>query len=206
MPIYAYRCASCGHSRDVLQKMSDPVLTTCPACGADQFQKQVTAAGFQLKGSGWYATDFKGGNAPRRRGRRAGAPPARGAGRATPAAAPRPRPTAAHQRLGVVLRRRTAAAAAPATDDPPPHARHHGRVRARREPFLRKYLFAGLLVWLPLAITVGVLMWAIGLMDGLFHGVLVGSSTCCPTRRRELHRAAGRACRAWASCCWCCCC
>ncbi len=64
MPIYAYRCASCGHSRDVLQKMSDPVLTTCPVCGAEQFQKQVTAAGFQLKGSGWYATDFKGGSAP----------------------------------------------------------------------------------------------------------------------------------------------
>ena len=63
MPIYAYRCASCGHSRDVLQKISDPVLTICPACGTEQFQKQVTAAGFQLKGSGWYATDFKGGNA-----------------------------------------------------------------------------------------------------------------------------------------------
>ncbi|MFL6679710.1 MAG: FmdB family zinc ribbon protein, partial [Burkholderiaceae bacterium] len=60
MPIYAYRCASCGHSRDVLQKISDPVLTTCPACGVDQFQKQVTAAGFQLKGSGWYVTDFRG--------------------------------------------------------------------------------------------------------------------------------------------------
>ena len=64
MPIYAYRCASCGHSRDVLQKISDPQLTTCPACGAEQFQKQVTAAGFQLKGSGWYATDFKGGSTP----------------------------------------------------------------------------------------------------------------------------------------------
>ena len=63
MPIYAYRCASCGHSRDVLQKISDPQLTTCPACGIEQFQKQITAAGFQLKGSGWYATDFKGGNA-----------------------------------------------------------------------------------------------------------------------------------------------
>lgn len=63
MPIYAYRCASCGHSRDVLQKISDPQLTTCPACGVEQFQKQITAAGFQLKGSGWYATDFKGGNA-----------------------------------------------------------------------------------------------------------------------------------------------
>ena len=84
MPIYAYRCASCGHSRDVLQKMSDPVLTTCPVCGAEQFQKQVTAAGFQLKGSGWYATDFKGGSAPAA----AVAPAASGdaAGAATPAA------------------------------------------------------------------------------------------------------------------------
>ena len=61
MPIYAYRCSSCGHARDVLQKMSDPVLTVCPACGASTFVKQVTAAGFQLKGSGWYVTDFKGG-------------------------------------------------------------------------------------------------------------------------------------------------
>lgn len=63
MPIYAYRCAECGHAKDVLQKMSDPVLTTCPVCNAEAFQKQVTAAGFQLKGSGWYATDFKGGAA-----------------------------------------------------------------------------------------------------------------------------------------------
>jgi putative FmdB family regulatory protein len=62
MPIYAYRCESCGHAKDVLQKMSDPVLTTCPSCGADSFKKQITAAGFQLKGSGWYATDFKGGS------------------------------------------------------------------------------------------------------------------------------------------------
>ncbi len=60
MPIYAYRCEACGHARDVLQKMSDAPLTTCPACGAEQFAKQVTAAGFQLKGSGWYATDFRG--------------------------------------------------------------------------------------------------------------------------------------------------
>ena len=63
MPIYAYRCSTCGHAKDVLQKMSDPVLTDCPACGAASFVKQVTAAGFQLKGSGWYVTDFKGGNA-----------------------------------------------------------------------------------------------------------------------------------------------
>ena len=61
MPIYAYRCAACGHAKDVLQKVSDPLLTVCPACGADSFQKQVTAAGFQLKGSGWYVTDFRDG-------------------------------------------------------------------------------------------------------------------------------------------------
>ena len=63
MPIYAYRCGECGHAKDVLQKLSDPLLTTCPACGAEAFSKQLTAAGFQLKGSGWYATDFKGGGA-----------------------------------------------------------------------------------------------------------------------------------------------
>jgi putative FmdB family regulatory protein len=62
MPIYAYRCSACGHAKDVLQKLSDAPLTTCPACSAESFSKQVTAAGFQLKGSGWYATDFKGGS------------------------------------------------------------------------------------------------------------------------------------------------
>ena len=62
MPIYAYRCESCGHAMDVLRKVSDPALTTCPACGAEALRKQVTAAGFQLKGSGWYVTDFRGGS------------------------------------------------------------------------------------------------------------------------------------------------
>lgn len=62
MPIYAYKCGSCGHAKDVLQKISDAPLTVCPACGAEAFSKQVTAAGFQLKGSGWYVTDFRGGN------------------------------------------------------------------------------------------------------------------------------------------------
>ena len=62
MPIYAYRCTACGHAQDVLQKMSDPLLTVCPACGASTYAKQLTAAGFQLKGSGWYVTDFRGGN------------------------------------------------------------------------------------------------------------------------------------------------
>jgi putative FmdB family regulatory protein len=62
MPIYAYKCESCGHAKDVLQKVSDEPLTTCPACGASSFRKQITAAGFQLKGSGWYVTDFRGGS------------------------------------------------------------------------------------------------------------------------------------------------
>ena len=61
MPIYAYKCESCGHTKDVLQKMSDAPLTDCPQCGAATFKKQLTAAGFQLKGSGWYVTDFRGG-------------------------------------------------------------------------------------------------------------------------------------------------
>lgn len=63
MPIYAYKCDACGHAKDVLQKMSDAPLTECPVCGAPKFSKQLTAPGFQLKGTGWYATDFKGGSA-----------------------------------------------------------------------------------------------------------------------------------------------
>ncbi|AIY39868.1 Type I antifreeze protein [Collimonas arenae] len=61
MPIYAYRCEACGFAKDVLQKMSDDPLTVCPSCSAAAFKKQVTAAGFQLKGTGWYVTDFRGG-------------------------------------------------------------------------------------------------------------------------------------------------
>jgi putative FmdB family regulatory protein len=64
MPIYAYRCEQCGFAKDVLQKISDPVLTDCLSCGKPAFKKQLTAAGFQLKGTGWYATDFRGGAAP----------------------------------------------------------------------------------------------------------------------------------------------
>jgi putative FmdB family regulatory protein len=59
MPIYAYRCQACGHELDALQKISDAPLTDCPACGAPELKKQLTAAAFRLKGSGWYETDFK---------------------------------------------------------------------------------------------------------------------------------------------------
>ncbi|MBC7456319.1 MAG: zinc ribbon domain-containing protein [Massilia sp.] len=83
MPIYAYRCAECGFAKDVLQKMSDPVLTVCLSCAKPSFKKQLTAAGFQLKGTGWYATDFRGGATP------AAAKPGVAEG-AAPAATPAP--------------------------------------------------------------------------------------------------------------------
>ena len=86
MPIYAYRCDECGFAKDVLQKMSDPVLTVCLSCGKPSFKKQLTAAGFQLKGTGWYATDFRGGAAPSTAN--AGGPAEGGAPAATPAPAP----------------------------------------------------------------------------------------------------------------------
>ena len=115
MPIYAYKCESCGHSKDVLQKMSDAPLVDCPLCGAATFKKQLTAAGFQLKGSGWYVTDFRDGkggsdkakdgekskesgsseksDAPASNGSDAAATPAK-ADAATTAATPAPAPAA----------------------------------------------------------------------------------------------------------------
>jgi putative FmdB family regulatory protein len=114
MPIYAYRCTTCGHAQDVLRKISDPPLTVCPSCGADTFVKQVTAAGFQLKGSGWYVTDFRGDKKAAKSGDDAAAPAADGkpadggsapangkeatkgeAAKSEPAAAPAPAPAAA---------------------------------------------------------------------------------------------------------------
>lgn len=83
MPIYAYRCEACGFAKDMLQKMSDAPLSQCPECGKDAFRKQVTAAGFQLKGSGWYVTDFRGGSG----GTSAPATATGEAGAAAPAAA-----------------------------------------------------------------------------------------------------------------------
>jgi putative FmdB family regulatory protein len=64
MPIYAFQCQACGHSFEVMQKMSEPAPTVCVSCGKPELRKQLSAAGFQLKGSGWYVTDFKGGAKP----------------------------------------------------------------------------------------------------------------------------------------------
>ncbi|WON74795.1 zinc ribbon domain-containing protein [Nitrosospira sp. Is2] len=65
MPIYEYRCGSCGFEKEYLQKVNDAPITACPACGSDAYAKLISAAGFQLKGSGWYATDFKNGGKPK---------------------------------------------------------------------------------------------------------------------------------------------
>ncbi|MDQ3185366.1 MAG: zinc ribbon domain-containing protein [Pseudomonadota bacterium] len=65
MPIYEYRCGSCGFEKEYLQKVNDAPVAACPACGSSVFTKLISAAGFQLKGSGWYATDFKNGAKPK---------------------------------------------------------------------------------------------------------------------------------------------
>ncbi|MBU0784747.1 MAG: zinc ribbon domain-containing protein [Gammaproteobacteria bacterium] len=95
MPIYAYRCEACGFEKDVLQKLSDAPLTNCPACGQASFAKQVTAAGFQLKGSGWYVTDFRGGSSGSGSSGTASAEAAAGSnsGTAAPAAPVAPAPS-----------------------------------------------------------------------------------------------------------------
>jgi len=104
MPIYAYKCSACGFAKDALQKMSDPPLTVCPACGASAFEKQVTAAGFQLKGSGWYVTDFRDGGGKKSEpatapassgdGAAAGKPSEAASASPSPAPAPAPAPAA----------------------------------------------------------------------------------------------------------------
>ena len=86
MPIYEYRCDSCGFQKEHLQKMSEPRLTTCPECGKQSYGKLLSAAGFHLKGNGWYATDFKGGGKPAAKPE--SAPPCKGGtGACTPCAA-----------------------------------------------------------------------------------------------------------------------
>ncbi|MDZ7939153.1 MAG: FmdB family zinc ribbon protein [Rhodoferax sp.] len=105
MPIYAYKCESCGFAKDVLQKMSDTPLQDCPQCGQSAFKKQVTAAGFQLKGAGWYVTDFKGGG---------GAPAA-----AAPASSADSKPAATADGVPTAAAKPAEAAAAPSAPTTP---------------------------------------------------------------------------------------
>ena len=124
MPIYAYKCESCGHRQDVLQKISDPLLTVCTACGAAAFVKQVTAAGFQLKGSGWYVTDFrdngsnKGGAAAEKDAEKGSDKPADKAADAGADKAAAPAPVAGESSAGAAA----SPAAAPAAPPPAPAA------------------------------------------------------------------------------------
>jgi hypothetical protein len=159
------------------------VLTECPACKAATFAKQVTAAGFQLKGSGWYVTDFRDGNKP---------PPAKGEATGKPADETR----RLHQPRVAQPRRPQARRIACFCPDSPssspgrgaqrlPRHRRRPRVADARENAapVKKYLVAGLLVWLPLAITIWVLSWLLGAMDGMFASMLSATQACCPNRR-----------------------
>ena len=162
MPIYEYRCSACGHELEALQKFSDAPLVTCPACGKDALVKLVSAAGFQLKGSGWYETDFRGSGAkpavtPRHR--QGGDRPIR-RGQAE-----------VRQGHGVYARhvddRRQARGAGHARC----RVRRHtdgGRLSTARATILaamRRYLIAGLLVWVPLGITIWVLHFLVTTLD-----------------------------------------
>ena len=127
MPIYAYKCESCGHTKDVLQKMSDAPLTDCPQCGATAtFKKQLTAAGFQLKGSGWYVTDFRGGD-------KAGAPAAAAAEPGAPEAAAKSGESAAAP-APAASANASAASAAPSSPSPSPAPASSGASSSSSSP------------------------------------------------------------------------
>ena len=203
MPIYAYRCTTCGHAQDVLQKISDPLLSVCPACGAATFVKQVTAAGFQLKGSGWYVTDFRGDKksakpaegdaapAADRQGRPTAAPPTANGKDAAKGDAAQERAAPPRRRLRPPLRPR------PRRRRPPRQGRHADAPAARRSRSTRqrvkKYLIAGLLVWLPLAVTIWVLQAVLGMLNGVFVWLLAGSQVVLPAGSHAFieHAAAG---------------
>ena len=122
MPIYAYKCSACGHAKDALQKISDDPLTICPACGAAAFSKQVTAAGFQLKGAGWYVTDFRAGgdgaNSGVCKAAEAAKPSADAPAATTPAASPAPAAAAAPASAPAAAPSATKSVASPAVSTP----------------------------------------------------------------------------------------
>lgn len=116
MPIYAYKCSACGFTKDALQKLSAAPLTTCPSCNQETFSKQVTAAGFQLKGNGWYVTDFREGNkAPKTDAPIVEVPKADAAGEALAAPAVAPTPAASAPPPAVAPAPPITPAAAPST-------------------------------------------------------------------------------------------
>jgi putative FmdB family regulatory protein len=96
MPIYEYRCEDCGHQQEFMQKVSEPPLAACPQCGRTNFRKLLSAAGFQLKGTGWYATDFRGGGkAPQKKAQPGGEATGESKSDAQPEAKPGAKPSTA---------------------------------------------------------------------------------------------------------------
>ena len=184
MPIYAYRCASCGHAKDVLQKMSDPPLTRVPGVRRSAFIKQVTAAGFQLKGSGWYVTDFRGGDKKPDAGDADGeaadgepTPTAAQAGRQADGRATQRR---CRKQPARRAERRPPRRPAPAPAAAPP-CRQAARLTTRRCTRCAKYLLAGLLVWCRWPSRSGCCSAVLGLLDGVFAWLLAGRRPCCPS-------------------------
>ena len=145
MPIYEYRCTACQHKLETLQKFSDAPLVTCPACGKEALTKLVSAAGFQLKGSGWYQTDFRGGGGAKK-------------------------PETAEKATGGSEKARRGDRR-PGQDRDVDRARLNRRPRRPRRrrrppaPDVKRYLVAGLLVWVPLGITIWVLHFLVTTLD-----------------------------------------
>ncbi len=156
MPIYEYRCSACGFQKEYLQKVSDAPPVTCPECGKESLAKMVTAAGFQLKGSGWYATDFKGSVKTAKAGETAGAD-SKSDAKADSASGPK------------------SDAKPDAKTEAKPDAKSEAKPDSQGERFasspigdmkaVRKYLLAGILVWIPLGITIWVLKLLVDLLD-----------------------------------------
>ena len=165
MPIYEYRCSACGHELESLQKFSDAPLVTCPACGKDALTKLVSAAGFQLKGSGWYATDFKGSGGkpaaktrqPDAKARSAGEVRQRGAGKGGGEGRTAPQARRGQARDAGCTRRRAGGTAG--------GRRLSILTRATTLAAMKRYLIAGLLVWVPLGITIWVLHFLVTTLD-----------------------------------------
>ena len=201
MPIYAYRCAACGHAKDVLQKISDPLLT--PARPAAPQPSQAGHRG-RLPAQGLGLVRHRLQAAARRAEpqRPRTAPPSRGQAPPSPPARPTP-----PGRTRLRSRRPHAARGSPAAAASRPRAATLSRARAHPKPAVKKYLIAGLLVWLPLAITIWVLTWLLGVLDGVFGWLLsrhAGGAAQRPRAPLESLRhvpgpGRGRAGR------WCCC-
>ena len=164
MPIYEYKCSACQHEMESLQKFSDAPLVKCPACGKDALTKLVSAAGFQLKGSGWYQTDFRGGGAKPavkpdalkgESGKDAARPMAPRPERPRPPKASRPnRSPRQRPRVDARASRRHV------------HRRRlNGAANHEASATMKRYLIAGLLVWVPLGITLYVLHFLVTTLD-----------------------------------------